>query len=139
MVTTSVAGRAPFLADPLAARIVVEALQWLRKDRRILLHGYSVMPDHLHLVLTVLEPYTISQVMHSLKSFTANRINERLKRSGAFWNDGFQEEGIGDKRGMRACLAYLMENPRRAGLVTEGRPHHYTRVFQELEGDLDPW
>jgi putative transposase len=139
MVTTTVHGRQPALAAPDVADLVVDALQWLRRDGRIWLHGYSIMPDHVHIALTIRSPHTVSQVMHTLKSFTGNRINQALSRQGPFWIDGFHEHAIRTEEDLRSCLEYLQGNPARAGLVDRPDAHPYTRVRDASQADLDSW
>ena len=56
-VTIAVAGRRPILANPPAARIVLDCLCWLQNEGTIRLMGFVVMPDHVHFAF-VLEPTT---------------------------------------------------------------------------------
>ena len=127
--------------DSERAQVVVNALQWLRRHGRIRLHGYSVMPDHLHVVLTVLKPYELHQVMHSLKSYTANEINRMLGRSGDVWARGYHEHTLRDEADMRQRLWYAFENPVRAGICQAVECHRFTRIYQgrEDDGHADPW
>ena len=46
-VTTRTRGGAPVFRDPANARIIVDALQFMRRHRAYLL-GYAILPAHLH-------------------------------------------------------------------------------------------
>ena len=52
-ITTAVRDRAPVLANPEAANIVLSALKWLETYNRMLLDVAVVMPDHLHFIATL--------------------------------------------------------------------------------------
>ena len=70
-VTTNTEGRKALFTNHKVARIVIDALYFLRKEGRIILHGFVVMPDHLHFITFLPEDEELPKVMHSLKSFTA--------------------------------------------------------------------
>ena len=44
-----------------------------------------VAANHVHVLVTPLGGWELSKILHSWKSFTANRINARLGRTGALW------------------------------------------------------
>lgn len=139
LVTTCVQGRDQKLLAPPVAEIVATSLQWLRRQERLLLHGYTIMPDHVHILMTVLPPFALTQVMHSLKSFTANRINRLLDAEGALWEDGYQDKGVRTRETMGAYLKYIAENPVRAGITSAPGEHRHTQVLGMSDVPLDPY
>lgn len=56
-------------------------------------------------------------IMHSLKSYTANEANKLLKRSGAFWETESYDHVIKDENEYYRTIAYVLNNPVKAGLV----------------------
>jgi Transposase IS200 like len=59
---------------------------------RVELFAAVVMPDHVHLLLGALRdergwPIPLVEIMQSLKSATAHRINKLLQRSGPVWKE----------------------------------------------------
>ncbi|NND08269.1 MAG: hypothetical protein HKN87_17970 [Saprospiraceae bacterium] len=40
--------------------------------------GYKINPQHIHLLLKVGKAYNISQVMHSIKRVSSDKINQIL-------------------------------------------------------------
>lgn len=139
MVTTTTASRRPVLNTSETCDIVVSALQWLPSRDRILLHAYSLMPDHVHAIVTIRPPHSVSRVLHSLKSYTASRINAGLGHAGPLWAEGFHESAIRGADQMRAAIAYVLGNPVRADLVAAGQQHPYTRAFAPDDASLDRW
>jgi putative transposase len=74
---------------PEARKIVLEACCFLN-DKKYRLWAAVVMPDHVHLLLTPKEKaqdafFSLTEILHSLKSFTGNRINKILNRRGILW------------------------------------------------------
>src|SRR5207249_11725232 len=77
-----------------ARDIVLESiLRW--KDRRYELYAACVMPDHVHVLI---EPmieragdsgnpvfFSLSKILHSIKSFTATRINKIERTKDPMW------------------------------------------------------
>ena len=66
--------RAGDLAERERDLVLAACRHW--DGQRILVHAVAVMPDHVHLLLTPLEKQTgvwwsIGDLMHSIKSFTA--------------------------------------------------------------------
>jgi REP element-mobilizing transposase RayT len=49
------------------------------------LSAWVIMPNHVHLLATRLETYTLAEIMQSLKSITSHKANRLLKRNGQFW------------------------------------------------------
>jgi 5-methyltetrahydrofolate--homocysteine methyltransferase len=72
------------LRDGALAKLVEGALQHFDKDRYELLH-WAVMPNHVHAILKPLGSNSISDILHSWKSFTAHEVNKHLGREGSVW------------------------------------------------------
>src|ERR1041385_7306830 len=56
--------------------------------RKCMLYAAVIMPDHVHLILSPLpngaEFFSITQIMKTIKSESAHRINHALGREGGF-------------------------------------------------------
>src|SRR5688500_16397164 len=63
------------LSNPVAARIVQENLI-LGHGKMYELHAWSVMPTHVHALLTPLDPWPLAKIMHRLKGRTSNFIGK---------------------------------------------------------------
>jgi REP element-mobilizing transposase RayT len=71
------------LRKPEAQRIVVEALRHFH-DERYHLGSFAVAGNHVHVLVAPNDGVTLSSVMHTWKSYTANEINKALGLSGRF-------------------------------------------------------
>jgi REP element-mobilizing transposase RayT len=65
-------------------KIVENGLRYFDVDR-YKLDEFVVMPNLVHALLAPLGEHLLSSIVHSWKSFTANRINKVLGRTRAFW------------------------------------------------------
>src|SRR5206468_11106617 len=87
------------------AQIVADALmQW--NDERYLLCAWTVMPSHVHVVFTPLQPHSLASIVGVWKSFTANRANKILRRSGVFWQREYFDRLLRDEDEFHRALAY---------------------------------
>jgi len=106
---------------PSEARSIVLEHCLFEDGRRVHLHAAVIMPDHVHLLLTPLhnerdEPYTLAQIMNSIKGASAHNVNKFLGRKGSLWHaESFDRiMRSGDQLGEK--ILYIVENPIAAGL-----------------------
>ncbi len=125
------------LLRPGAASIIIDTINWLRDHDRIWCLGYVVMDDHIHLMFLLREPYTLSQVMHSLKRHTARRINQLLETEGKFWQAAYHDHMIRDERDFRNHLRYLHANPVEREFVKRPEDYFFSTAHPERAGDID--
>jgi putative transposase len=106
-----------WLQNAEVAGVVSGAIHY-RDGREYELLAYCIMPNHVHLVLT-LERNGISlyKVLQSLKRFTAREGNKILARAGAFWQHESYDHVVRDDKELIRVIAYVLSNPEKAGLV----------------------
>ena len=80
------------------------------------LHGWVVMPNHVHVLITPAARHRLADIMHCWKSYTSKRANRILGRSGAFWQDDYFDRFMRDEAHFLRTQDYIAENPIRAGL-----------------------
>jgi putative transposase len=106
------------LAKPEFAEIIIESIIWLKEHNWAQICGFVIMPNHYHSILGLCSEKSLSQVMESLGKFTARQINKIIGREYKFWEEGFHDHGIRNRKDFDDILKYVHENPVRAGLVT---------------------
>lgn len=80
--TATILGWRQILTKPACALIVLDSLDWHRRQGRWSLYAYVLMPNHLHAIVRPGETQTISTVLQSFGSFTAHKILDLLRSVG---------------------------------------------------------
>ena len=95
--------------------IVEEALRFFDKQRYWLGH-FAIMPNHVHVLVRPVGENTLSEILHSWKSFTAKKINAVLGREGEVWQNESFDNIVRDEVALAKFSAYIRENPGKAKL-----------------------
>jgi putative DNA methylase len=85
-------------------------------QQRYKLHAWVIMPNHVHVLITPFEGYTLSSILHSWKSFTAKSANQLLGRTGTFWLEEYFDRSIRNEEHYNRVVEYIHNNPVKAGL-----------------------
>ena len=89
------------------------------------------MPNHVHVLVRPIGEHTLSQILHSWKSFAAKQINAALGRDGKVWQDESFDNIVRDEAALEKFSFYIQENPARAKLnAGEFRVGHGSFVGQ---------
>jgi len=116
------------------ADLVAGAVQFFEGCRYDLL-AWVVMPNHVHVVVQPLGEHSLSAILHSWKSFTANRANDLLKRSGKpFWQVEAYDHLIRDEEDLNRCRAYTEFNPVKAGLCEYPEQWQWSSAYMRALG-----
>jgi putative DNA methylase len=119
------------LRDPECARMVEQAMLHFDDDRYRLI-AWVVMPNHVHALIEPLGDQRLADIVHSWKSFTANRINRLLGRQASLWQREYWDRYIRDMVHLQSTIAYIHANPVAAKLVCQANewPFSSARFFQ---------
>lgn len=82
------------------------------------------MPNHVHAVFKPLEKlrgdcYSLTEILHALKRNSAKQANLALGRTGPFWQDESYDHFARDEAELDRIVKYVLNNPVKAGLVSE--------------------
>ena len=103
-----------WLSRPDVAGLMANALNHF-SGQRYELHAWVVMPNHIHAVVWPMPDNTLSDILHSWKSFTGNEANKLLHRTGSFWQEESFDHWIRDDTEKVRLVAYVENNPVKAG------------------------
>ena len=103
------------LGSPRVARMMLGALLHFHGSR-YRMHACCVMPNHVHVVAALRQPWTLDDVLHSWKSYSANVANRMLGREGEFWAREYYDHLIRDEEDHGRLVEYTLTNPESAGL-----------------------
>ncbi len=88
-------------------------------------YAACVMPDHVHLLMQPLPiqetgkdgVHSLSEILHSIKSFSAHEVNKVMKRTGPVWMDESFDRMVRSESDLHKTWNYIWNNPRKIGLV----------------------
>ena len=103
------------LANPKAAETVANALQFF-EGKRYRLHAWCVMPNHVHVIVEPFQKESLSAIIHSWKSFTANECNKLLGLRGQFWQKDAYNHIVRTEKEYGFQIRYVWNNPEKAKL-----------------------
>lgn len=105
---------------PPARQLVLDACLFFA-DQRYRLFVVVVMHDHIHLLLKPLpksngQYWTLSSIMHSIKSYSAKQILAVMTHSGTVWQPERYDRIIRSSREFDNVYRYIRQNPVKANL-----------------------
>ena len=122
-------GRALLQSDRNAT-LMIDVLRSYVKAGKFRLHDFVIMPDHLHLLLTVGEGMTIERDMQFVKGGFSYRMRKEYGYLGEIWQRGFTKSRVEDRESFLKHRDYIAGNPVKAGLVDS--PEVYPYCFSYL-------
>jgi putative transposase len=127
--TTSTYQRRALFVVSKHAELLIKTLFHYRDQGRYQLHGFAVMPEHLHVLLSPSENQTIERCAQCIKGGFSHEA--RAQYGGEVWQAGFHEHRIRDGEDFGRQLAYIAANPGKRGLVDY--PFVHTRFLDRFD------
>lgn len=112
------------LRDGECAGIVQQAFLH-GEGKRYQLLGWTIMPNHVHVLIRPSEGWDLARIVHSWKSFTAHAILKTsagaagFPHGGPVWHREYWDRFIRDEGHFQDTMAYIAMNPVRAGICAE--------------------
>ena len=122
-----------YLSIPQIAEICKQSINFFDgNDIRVLC--FCIMPTHIHLVFELINnEKSVSDIMASIKKFSARKANEFLNRKGAFWQSESFDRLIRDEKELYFVIKYVLLNLVNAGLVGNYKEWSNTYCLPEFE------
>ena len=119
-----------FLKDEKVAEIVQNAMLFWNKKKYNLI-AWVIMPNHVHLLLRPKADFDVSEIMHSIKSFTANKANKLLNRKGDFWQHESYDRFIRNYQHFERVVSYIENNPVKANLCEKPSEWKFSSAYNK--------
>jgi len=104
-----------WLGKPEIAGIVSEA--FLKGDNESYALGdFVIMPNHVHVLVAPAPKQKIEGILKNWKGRTARFANQRLGRTGKFWQRESYDRLVRDETELAAFRTYIAANPGKANL-----------------------
>jgi putative transposase len=120
-VTTVTYQRRALFVRTANADLLLNTLFHYRDEGRYLLHGFAIMPEHIHVLLTPSTQQTVERCMQCIKGGFSHRVREQFR--GEVWQTGFHEHRVRDSEDFDNQLAYIAANPERRGIADYAYVH----------------
>jgi putative transposase len=122
--------------------IIVDSLAYLVNSKRVVVYGFVIMNNHLHLIWGLHEGQSQEKVQQSFLKYTAQQIKADLivhhpkvlahfkvdaaDRKYQFWERNPLSVFLWNEAVLLQKLHYIHENPVRAGVVSCAADYHYS-------------
>ena len=134
-VTSNAAQWRPLFRNTRWAEMFVDTIYRYRPER-YLLHGFVVMHDHFHLLITPRE--SLERAVQCVKGGFSFRVKKELGWNGDVWLAGFSDHRIRDDEDFRIHQRYIERNPIEAKLVERAEEYAYCSANGRFELDAFP-
>ena len=131
-VTSNTAGRTPLFRHERWTRLFIETLYNYRPER-YLIHGFTVMPDHFHCLIT--PKASLEVAVQCLKGGFSFRAKREFAWKGDVWVTGFSDHRIRDDQDFEVHQRYIDRNAVKARLVE--REEEYASCSANGRFELD--
>jgi len=129
-VTTKTSLGRRLLQSERNATLLIEVMRSYVAAGKFRLHDFVVMPDHVHLLLTVGRDVSIERAMQFIKGGFSYRLKKEVGYVGEVWQRRFSEVRVKDRESFARYREYIAQNPVKAGLVDS--PEKYPYCFNYL-------
>ncbi|MBE9093209.1 transposase [Tychonema sp. LEGE 07203] len=124
-----------FELTPAAREVVLNACKFFN-GQRYQIFCLVVMRDHVHMLIQPLvksegKLWSLSSIMHSMKSYSSQQIPKVIKHIGTVWQDERYDHIVRDEREFQVFWEYIRQNPVKAGLSVT--PEEYPFFWQMYE------
>ena len=129
-ITTVTAQRRALFTRTSNANLLLETLFHYRSQGRYALHGFAIMPEHIHILLTPAPQQTIERCTQCIKGGFSHKMRQQF--AGEIWQPSFHQHRIRGSEDFHNQLTYIAQNPQRRHL----RDHPYTHT--NYPDQIDP-
>jgi len=151
-ITSTINDWIPIFTEQKYFDILIEALKYNQSQKNFEIFAYVIMNNHFHMIC---RSDKLSDVLRSIKSYSAKRIIEELKYDGKndilqkfgnnkrkgkneskyqVWQEGFMPKEIISEKMFNQKLVYIHYNPVEAGIVELPQDYEYSSAGDYFYG-----
>ena len=117
LVTFSCDGRRAYLAEGDAYATFEQVLERMRARHALLVFGYVLMPEHVHLLVSEPPVTRLDVVLKAVKQESAKKLRQPGRTH--FWEERYHDFNVFSEAKFKEKLRYVHRNPVKRGLVTK--------------------
>jgi len=111
------------------AMLLVDVLRSCVAERKFQLLDFVIMPDHVHMLISVDSDSTIEKAMQLIKGRFSYRLKKEFGFAGEVWQRGFSEMRTEDVEVVAQYREYIAQNPVKAGLADSPGQYPYCYCY----------
>ncbi|NMB65756.1 MAG: transposase [Spirochaetes bacterium] len=128
-VTARTNNRLYYLHRNECKRLFLQILRKTQKKYRCRIEGFSIMNNHIHLIIKPSQIYDLPKIMHKLLMTFAKRFNKRFKQTGHVWESRYFSRILISIWEVGQALIYVLNNPVKAQLVVNPKEWRWSSIF----------
>jgi REP element-mobilizing transposase RayT len=125
------------LANPEVAQIIQTSFTSNHGSAYKLIE-WTIMPNHIHILIRLLDDTPLGSIIQKWKGSTSFQINNLLQRTGSLWAPDYHDRYIRDHDHLQNAIAYIHNNPVRAGLCGNSTDWPHSSAGQNWTTDFSP-
>lgn len=134
-ITTNASERRRVFTDAPTCDLLVRIIYEVRSETQFRLLAFSIMPDHLHLILSLAES-GLGKAVQLIKGRFARTHNQKVGSSGSVWQSRYHERALRSEAALFSAIEYVHENPVAAQLVSEAADYPWSTASGRYETDF---
>ncbi len=103
---------------------------------RYSLIDWCIMPNHVHILIRLMENQSLADIVQFWKGGSAIEINRLLHQKGTLWQREYYDRYVRDLDHLHDCIAYIRNNPVKAGLCDRPEDWPFSSVGMSWDGAL---
>lgn len=125
-ITAGTFNKTHVLQSDCMCQLFCETLFRYRDEAKLKVHAFVVMPNHIHLLITVPEGMTLERVMQLVKGGFSHHAGKLFDIRGAIWQKSFVDRRVRDASECLRFKHYIHQNPVRAKLVSKAEDYLFS-------------
>ncbi|OGX40607.1 MAG: hypothetical protein A2984_02705 [Omnitrophica WOR_2 bacterium RIFCSPLOWO2_01_FULL_41_12] len=94
----------------------LKLLQRYKRKYKFRLYAWSLMPNHVHLILDVNKPAELAKIMQGINLSYARWFNKKYNKVGHLWQGRYKSMIMEKDKYVLDCINYIEMNPVRANI-----------------------
>lgn len=111
------------------ANLLIDVLRSYMRAKKFAIHDFVVMPNHIHILLTIPGELTLEKAMQLIKGNFSFRAKRELGFHGEVWQPGYSDVRITDERSFEQHRNYIFSNPIKAHLASAPDQYRFGSCF----------
>jgi putative transposase len=121
-----------------SAKLLLDVLYHYRNERKYLLHEFVIMPDHIHLLITLDAEMTVEKSIQLIKGGFSFRAGRELGFRAPVWQKGFSEIRVHDPTAYVGIREYIHANPVKRFLAVSASDYAHSSAHPGFALDPPP-